>query len=102
MENKDLPIACTLTAPELLERHYWDRNGQLVSEYARVLQIDGPAWDIYLLYDRDAEWKDQPPSPTYWMDQLGIEKGTPFEGEKLAKQVRRLFETGPAKGAESR
>ena len=82
--------------------HYWDRDGQLVREYARVLQIDGPAWDIYLLYDRDAEWKEQPPTPRFWMDQIGAEKGTAFEGDKLAQQVRALLETVPAKGAESR
>ena len=40
--------------------------------------------------------------PTYWMDQLGIEKGTPFEGDKLAQQLRVLLETVPAKGADSR
>ena len=82
--------------------HYWDRHGQLVSAYARVLQIDGPAWDIYLLYDRNAEWKDQPPTPNFWMDQIGAEKGTPFEGDKLAQWVRDLLETVPAKGTESR
>jgi len=82
--------------------HYWDRNGQLVSEYGRVLQIDGPAWDIYLLYDRDAEWKEHPPVPSFWMDQIGAAKGTPFEGDKLAQRVRELLEAAPAKAAESR
>ncbi len=82
--------------------HYWDRNGQLVSEYARERQINGPAWDIYLLYDRNAEWKDQPPTPSFWMDQIGAKNGTPFEGDKLAQRIRDLIETGPAKGVESR
>ncbi len=67
-----------------------------------MLQIDGPAWDIYLLYDRNAEWKDRPPTPSFWMDQIGAEKGTPFQGDKLAQRVRDLLGIVPAKGAESR
>ena len=31
----------------------------------------GPAWDIYLYYDRDAQWTDQPPKPVDWVHQLG-------------------------------
>ncbi len=83
-------------------RHYWDREGSLVREYARVLQIDGPAWDVYLLFDRDAEWKDHAPAPIYWMDQLGLENGTQFDGPKLAQKVRELIEAPPANATEDR
>ena len=74
-------------------RHYWDQEGSLVREYSRVLQIDGPAWDVYLLFDRDAEWKEQAPAPIFWMDKLGLENGTEFDGGKLAQRVRELIET---------
>ena len=90
-----LPQA-TKRLPDQRVSHYWDHEGQLVREYARVLQIDGPAWDVYLLYDRNAEWKEQPPTPTFWMDKLGLANGTPFEGDKLAQRVQALLETPQA------
>lgn len=31
----------------------------------------GPAWDIYLYYKAEAEWKSKPPKPIEWMHQLG-------------------------------
>ena len=31
----------------------------------------GPAWDIYLYYDKDAQWTDAPPKPVDWVHQLG-------------------------------
>ena len=77
--------------------HYWDGEGNLVKGYARTLEIDGPAWDIYLLYGRDAEWKQEAPAPTFWMDQLGLEKGTPFDGGKLAESVKQLLDAPAAK-----
>ena len=58
-----------------------------------MLRIDGPAWDVYLLFDRNAEWKDQAPTPIYWMDQLGLENGTRFDGSKLGKRVQELIDS---------
>jgi hypothetical protein len=28
------------------------------------------AWDVYLLYDVDAQWETEPPKPEFWMHQL--------------------------------
>ena len=72
-------------------RNYWDGERKLVEEYSRVLEIDESPWDVYLLFDRQAEWKEQAPAPNYWMDRLGLEKGTPFDSVKLAQQVRELI-----------
>ena len=58
-----------------------------------MLQVNGPAWDVYLLFDRNAEWKDQAPTPIFWMDQLGLEQGTPFDGSKLGKRVQELIDS---------
>jgi hypothetical protein len=67
---------------------YWDSKGEMTRAYSSILKIDGPAWDVYLLFDRDAEWKGQPPIPIFWMDQLGLKNGKQFDGEKLAEQIR--------------
>ena len=47
--------------------HYWDNKGVFVTAFAQVLGLgDAPAWDVYLLYDRNAEWIDTPPKPVFW------------------------------------
>lgn len=67
---------------------YWDSKAEMTRAYSSILQTNGPAWDVYLLFERDAEWKEQPPSPVFWMDQLGLENGRPFDGDVLAQQIR--------------
>ena len=73
-------------------RHYSDGERKLVAEYSRVLEIDESPWDVYLLFDRNAEWKDRAPKPVFWMDRLGLEKGTPCDGMKLGQKVRELLD----------
>jgi hypothetical protein len=81
-------------------RHFFDpratrRAGNAI---AKGLLNDGagPAWDIYLFYDREAEWKDDPPKPADWMHQLGGgQRADPARfhiGEKLVVELRRSFE----------
>lgn len=82
--------------------HYWDQNKDLVREYSRVLNIDGPAWDVYLLFDKNAEWKDQVPTPIYWMDQLGLENGTRFDADKLGKRVQELIDANKGGAGDNR
>lgn len=57
--------------------HYWDPAGQSGLELQKALGIDAYAWDVWLLFDRDAEWtKGGAPSPEHWEHQLG---GLPLE-----------------------
>jgi hypothetical protein len=52
--------------------HYWDAARLLVRGYEGTLGLAGDAWDVYLLYGPDARWEDaSPPSPAFWMHQLG-------------------------------
>lgn len=51
--------------------HYWDGEGELVKGFAPVLAVP-QAWDVYLLYDQNAEWNDTPPKPGFWQEQLGM------------------------------
>ena len=67
---------------------YWDQKADLTRAYSSILKIDVPAWDVYLLFGRDAEWKEQPPAPAFWMDQLGLENGRQFDADGLAAQIR--------------
>ena len=72
--------------------HYWDKEKKLGEAYKSVLEINRTAWDVYLLYPQDAEWKEKPPKPSFWMHQLGIEQGQDLDGEKLAEEVKKLLE----------
>jgi len=54
-------------------RHFYDpgnRSGQAISRSLGWKWVT--AWDIYLFYEKGAEWQaDHPPPPTHWMHQLG-------------------------------
>ena len=59
-------------------RHYWDGHGVLLSEFQKVLSISEPAWDIYMVYDKQARWDEAPPpAPSFWMHQLGSRIAAP-------------------------
>ena len=71
-------------------RQYWDAKAELSRSYGPVFKTDEVVWDVYMLYDRNAEWKDQPPAPVYLMDKIGLEGGRPLDGAELAKQLTAL------------
>ena len=49
------------------------------------------AWDVYLLFPPGAEWKDEPPAPSYWMHQLPLDRKRRFNGDTLAAEVKKLL-----------
>jgi hypothetical protein len=71
-------------------RQYWDSKAELGAAFSPILKADGVAWDVYMLFDRKAEWKDVPPTPVYLMDKIGLEVGRPLNGTELAKQLSAL------------
>lgn len=78
-----------LTDPRVA--HFWDADNELARSFSPVLGIDGQTWDVYLLYDENAEWKDAPPKPIYWQEQLGISDATTLNGPKLTAEIRKLL-----------
>lgn len=73
---------------------YWDAKGELTKSYSRVLKLgeDRAAWDVYLVFDRTAEWKAEPPAPNYWMHQLrGVSAERRLNGEKLTTELKKLL-----------
>lgn len=79
--ERDVPNA-TKEVWDPRARHYWDGEGQLIASYRDVLGgFNEPVWDTYILYGRDAKWEgDRPPTPAYWMHQLGSEKRPRVKG----------------------
>jgi hypothetical protein len=53
---------------------------------------DQPAWDVYLAYGRDAEWRNEPPVPAYWMHQLRLDPERRLDGDRLAAEITKLLQ----------
>jgi hypothetical protein len=87
-----VPFATTKLADERIT-HYWDEKGKLKKVYQSLMKMKGPAWDVYYLYDRKAEWRrGDPPLPTFDMHQLRIlPKEKLLNGETLAVETRKLL-----------
>ena len=64
--------------------------------WARVLDIKNEreiAWDVYLLYDADAEWEPEPPQPGFWMHQLwGVTKAPRFDVPAFTAKLKDMLE----------
>lgn len=89
----------TTVLPDVRVSRYWDAKGELVKAYAPVLSLgDRPAWDVYLLYGPDAEWKADPPTPNAWMHQLqGLDASRQLDGTKLAAELQTLVDQAKVK-----
>jgi len=86
--------------PDSRVTRYWDGKGELVKSFARVLALgERPAWDVYMLYGPEAEWKSDPPMPDSWMHQLrGVDESRRLNGETLAAELAALVERANGKG----
>jgi len=81
--------------PDKRAWHFWDASGHLGKEYGRIIKLPGKrdfAWDVYFVFDPKAEWADTPPTPDFWMHQLGgTEPENRLDGDKFRDAiVRRL------------
>jgi hypothetical protein len=52
-------------------RQFHDPQRRIGHALAGALELEGPAWDVYLVYPPGRRWADEPPSPADWMHQLG-------------------------------
>jgi hypothetical protein len=84
--------AATAKIPDGRASHYWNADGKLKADYQRVMKMEEPAWDVYYVYGPDAEWKDEPPAPVYYMHQLrSLPPERMLDGDKLAEEMRKLL-----------
>lgn len=78
--------------------HGWDFEAGLSKLFAKTLGLEGLAWDVYLIYGKQATWdKEEPPKPDFWMHQLPPKTGAdprnllapgPFLVELMARLER--------------
>lgn len=91
-EEGRIPIAMKRLSDKRIN-FYWDSKGELAQSYSRILPLGHqPAWDIYLLFNRDEEWKTDPPAPDYWMHQLsGVSTDRRLDGQKFADETKKML-----------
>ena len=90
-QENNVPEA-TRTVADPRAGHYWDGNGYLVHAYDRTLDLGQDAWDVYLLYGPGTRWEGaDPPTPDYWMNQLGGANGPTLDSQTLADHARALL-----------
>lgn len=65
--------------PDPRARHYWDgdrtvgRAFRVLDLEDRKIDVETEAWDVYLLFDREATWDSEtPPRASWWEHQLRI------------------------------
>lgn len=69
-EEKHVGSATTLV-PDSRARHYWDPNKLVGSAYQPVLGMPAPAWDTWMVFDKNAMWRGAtPPHPAWWEHQM--------------------------------
>ena len=75
---------------------YYDADAGVGKLYGPILHLPRglPAWDVYMVFGRDARWEAQPPAPTYWMHQLGLAAPSDLQldGKRLAGVIRGLLQ----------
>lgn len=54
---------------------FFDPSRRVGQTLAKGLVQGTVAWDIYLFYDKGAEWRERPAKPARWMHQLSPEQG---------------------------
>ena len=98
--DKDKTVgSAAAKVPDERASHFWDAKGKMKTDYQKLMKMDEPAWDVYYVYGRDAEWNGElPPEPVYWMHQLaGLPPERMLNGNKLADEMKKLLQTSDSK-----
>jgi hypothetical protein len=90
----------TQTAMESLQHprlsHFYDHHQRAAREMASALGGAGHfAWDVYLVFDSQATWRETPPTPVDWAHQLDNSEWAPAErrrsGEALVQAISQMI-----------
>ncbi|HME00416.1 MAG TPA: hypothetical protein VKM93_24180 [Terriglobia bacterium] len=91
--------------PDPRARRYYDADTSVGKTYGPLLRLPRglPAWDVYMVFGRDARWEAQPPAPAYWMHQLGLAAPSDLrlDGNRLAGVVKGLLNSPGSAGVSS-
>ena len=86
-------LAREMTDPRI--RWFHDPKRRAGRAIASSLGATGKvAWDVYLFFDANAEWKNKPPASPQWVHQLDDSWADPTRlrfGDRLEPELRKLF-----------
>lgn len=68
-DEDDVPGATRLMSDPRVA-HFWDPEATVGRGFSGVLGTTEPAWDVWMLFDREARWGEQAPKPAWWEHQL--------------------------------
>ncbi|MBI4462076.1 MAG: hypothetical protein HY653_04140 [Acidobacteria bacterium] len=96
MDAEELERQARRVAQRIADRrvsHFLDVDAALGELYPEIINLPRGdlAWDVYLVFGREARWEESLPHPDYWMHQLARPSDTYLEGEKLARVVMDLL-----------
>jgi hypothetical protein len=100
-KSTDIAGAATIV-PDARLQHFWDGGSVLMNAYQQVLGLSEDAWDVYLVYGPETRWEgDVPPTPRFWMHQLGTKarprvRGVYLEPAVFARDTLAILKAGPA------
>jgi hypothetical protein len=108
-EPRHVPDAAELI-PDPRARHYWDgrevagRAFQTLDYEGKPITLGAPAWDVWMLFDRNAEWVGvSAPKPVWWEHQVHTAPKERFlDPTRFAEKARALHggeKLGDAHGA---
>lgn len=82
--------------PDARVRHYWDPERVVGEAYREELGLSEPAWDVWLLFGRDATWREARPSPDWWEHQLSVlADSLHLDPERFARKATELLSAPP-------
>ena len=83
--------------PDPRVRFYSDPRDGTGAAYGKLMKVPhgSPAWDIYFVFGMDAQWRNEPPKPQYWMHQLWeMDPKLLLKGPIFFEHVKKLLEQG--------
>jgi hypothetical protein len=73
--------------------YYWDASRLSGQQWQKVLGTPRAAWDVYLLYNADKPWNQEPAAPNFWMQQLsGVNNAPRLNEPAFEAKVRELLD----------
>ena len=73
-------------------KHFWDSQEVVGKAFQPVLDAPVPAWDVWMLFGRDAVWSDPAPTPSWWETQLGgLPQDRELDGPRFSRKAAQLL-----------
>ena len=88
-DTRDSVETARSSVPDSRARHYWDPNQTLAKHYGAALDLPRGdlAWDVYLLFDKSANWASRAPEPSHWWHQLAFDDRYLRDGDAILEAL---------------